>query len=54
MKIIMYIFFICMGLLQLSNAATRGDVQVLEASEKIRYLSQKMAKDYLFLFYNPN
>jgi hypothetical protein len=53
MKKIVYIFFMCMGLLQYSSAATRGDVQVLEASENIRYLSQKMAKDYLFLFYNP-
>jgi len=53
MKKIVYIFFMCLGVLQYSSAATRGDVQVLEASENIRYLSQKMAKNYLFLYYNP-
>ena len=52
MKKIVYIFFLCIGVLQYSSAATRGDVQVLEASENIRYLSQRMAKDYLILFYN--
>ncbi len=35
-------------------AATRGDIKVLEASENIRYLSQKMVKDYLFFYKNQN
>ncbi len=34
-------------------AATIGDVKVLEASENIRYLSQKIAKDYLYLYKYP-
>ena len=34
-------------------AATRGDIKVIEASENIRYLSQKMVKDYLFFYKNP-
>jgi len=33
--------------------ATRGDIKVIEASENIRYLSQKMVKDYLFFYKNP-
>ncbi len=32
---------------------TRGDVKVIEASENIRYLSQKIAKEYLFLYRYP-
>jgi len=33
--------------------ATRSDIRVIEASEDIVYISQKMVKDYLFLFVNP-
>lgn len=32
---------------------TRGDVQIIEATENIRYISQQMAKEYLFLFKTP-
>jgi len=32
---------------------TRGDVKIIEATENIRYLSQKMAKEYLFLYTYP-
>ncbi len=35
-------------------SATRGDIKVLEASENIRYLSQKMVKDYLFFYKNQS
>lgn len=35
-------------------AATRGDIKVIEASENIRYLSQKMVKDYLFFYKHQN
>ncbi len=31
-------------------SATRGDIKVIEASENIRYLSQKIVKEYLFFF----
>ncbi len=34
-------------------AATRSDVNVIEAAENIRYLSQKIAKDYLHLYSRP-
>lgn len=34
-------------------SATRGDIKVIEASENIRYLSQKMVKEYLFFYKNP-
>ena len=33
--------------------ATRGDVNVLEATESIRYLSQKMAREYIYVYLNP-
>lgn len=35
-------------------AATRGDIKVIEASENIRYLSQKMVKEYLFFYKNQD
>ena len=34
--------------------ATRGDIKVIEASENIRYLSQKMVKEYLFFYRYPD
>ena len=32
---------------------TRGDIKVLEATENIRFLSQQIVKEYLFLFKTP-
>ncbi len=42
-------------MLQVSSlyGSTRGDVKVIEASENIRYLGQKIAKEYLLLYHNP-
>ncbi len=37
----------------ISSAATRSDINVIEAAEKIRYLSQKIAKNYLYLYARP-
>jgi len=37
----------------LLEAATRSDIKIIEASEDIRYLSQKIAKDYLFYYKYP-
>jgi len=54
MKKIFYIFFLLLGSTLFSEAATRGDVNIIEASENIRYLSQKMVKDYLFLYKHPD
>ena len=34
-------------------SATRGDIKIIEASENIRYLSQKIVKDYLLFYKNP-
>jgi hypothetical protein len=42
-----------LGMTLFSDAATRGDVKVIESSEDIRYLSQKIVKNYLFLYKNP-
>ena len=53
MKKIFYIYFIFLGLTLYSVAATRGDVMIMEASEDIRFLSQKIVKNYLFLYKNP-
>jgi hypothetical protein len=41
-------------LLSLSSfASSRSDVQIIEATEKIRYWGQKISKEYLYLYYNP-
>jgi len=34
-------------------ASTRGDVKIIEASENLRYLGQKISKEYLFFYQNP-
>ena len=54
MKNIVYIFLFLVVSSQLGMSATRGDVKVLEASENIRYLSQKIVKDYLFYYKHSN
>ncbi len=38
---------------QKKAVVTRGDVKIIEATENIRYISQQMAKEYLFLFLTP-
>ena len=53
MKILFYAVLFFLANTVFSQAATRGDVKVIEASENIRYLSQKMVKDYLFLYKYP-
>ncbi|WP_457607283.1 hypothetical protein [Nitratifractor sp.] len=35
------------------SAATRAEVNVLEATENIRFLSQRITKNYLYLYANP-
>jgi hypothetical protein len=37
----------------ISVASTRGDVQVIEATENIRFLSQKIVKDYMYFTLHP-
>jgi len=36
-----------------SLASSRSDVQIIEATENIRYWGQKISKEYLYLYYNP-
>ena len=52
-KLMISIIFLAVVTLNV-NAATRGDIKVLESSESIRYLSQKIVKDYLFLYRYPD
>ncbi len=54
MKKIFYIFLLFIGVTLFSEAATRGDIKVIEASENIRFLSQKIVKDYLFFYRNQD
>ncbi|MBU1667714.1 hypothetical protein KKC13_04790 [bacterium] len=53
MKKIVFVIAMSLALVLSSEASTRSDVQIIEASENIRYLSQKISKDYLFLYQNP-
>jgi len=48
-----YILFLLFCMTSMIHAATRGDVKIIEASESIRYLSQKMVKDYLYVYRFP-
>ncbi len=53
MKRILYILVaICLSTMSIS-ASSRSDVQIIEATENIRYLGQKISKDYLYLYNNP-
>ncbi len=40
-------------LLTFGFGATRSDINAIEAAERIRFLSQKIAKDYLYLYARP-
>jgi len=50
-------YFRLLGLLCLVNislfAVTRGDIKILEATENIRYVSQKIVKNYFFSYAYP-
>jgi len=52
MKRVFYAWLTVLGFTLYSHAATRGDVKIIEASENIRYLSQKIVKEYLYLYKN--
>ena len=53
MKRVLYILFaICISTLS-SFSSSRSDVKIIEATENIRYLGQKLSKDYLYLYSNP-
>ena len=46
-----FLFLLLIG--TTGQSATRSDINTIEAAEKIRYLSQKIAKDYLYLYSRP-
>jgi len=52
MKRVLYICITILALFEYTIASTRGDVKILEATENIQYLSQKIAIDYLFFYKN--
>jgi len=53
MKRLALIVLLALGITGPLSAATRTDVNVLEATENIRFLSQEITKSYLYLFANP-
>ncbi len=53
MKRLLNILLILFLLSIYTLASTRGDVKIIEASENIRYLGQKITKEYLYLYQNP-
>jgi ribosomal protein S24E len=56
MRVIDKIFYIPLITIALSVTlfpSSRSDVKIIESTENIRYLGQKISKDYLYLYYNP-
>lgn len=53
MKKIFYIYLLILSLSSISFASTRADAKIIETSENIRYLSQKIVKNYLYLYRHP-
>ncbi len=53
MKTLTRIFLFLIWIGTVGQSATRSDINTIEAAEKIRYLSQKIAKDYLHLYSRP-
>ncbi len=53
MKRILYILVAIYLLTTGIYASSRSDVKIIEATENIRYLGQKLSKDYLYLYSNP-
>ncbi len=52
-KKIFYITLIMFGATLFTHASTNNDIKIIEATKNIQYLSQKISKDYLYLYYNP-
>ena len=53
MKRIITGWLLAAGMLLPLSAATRTDVNIIEATEDIRFLSQQITKNYLYLYANP-
>jgi len=54
MKQLVSIVALLLGTIILAPAATLNDVKILEASENIKYLTQNIAKNYLYLYIYPD
>ena len=54
MKQLLSVVIILLGTTLAAPAATLSDVKILEATGNIKYLTQKIAKDYLYLYTYPN
>ncbi|CAA6810137.1 MAG: Nitric oxide-responding transcriptional regulator Dnr (Crp/Fnr family) [uncultured Sulfurovum sp.] len=54
MKKKLYIIFIIITYVTNSFALTRGDVQIIEATENIQYLGEKISTNYFLLYKKPN
>ena len=54
MKKKLYIIFILITYITNSLALTRGDVQIIEATENIQYLGEKISTNYFLLYKKPN
>ena len=53
MKALLRIVWLAVLAVLYGQAATRSDINTIEAAENVRYLSQKIAKDYLYLYSRP-
>ncbi len=53
MRNFFYIITAVLSLFESTYCSTRGDVTIIEATENIQYLSQKIATDYLFFYNKP-
>ena len=53
MKMLSRIIFLLLLMASFGGAATRSDINAIEAAERVRFLSQKIAKDYLYLYARP-
>jgi len=52
-RLIFSIIFLLLVGIESLNASTRADVNILEATEHIRYLSQELVAKYLYFYANP-
>ncbi len=53
MKWLVSVIAMIIGTSIITSAATLSDVKILEASGNIKYITQKIAKDYLYLYTYP-
>jgi len=54
MKKLLNILLLTLFFTHIVYPSTRGDVKIIESTEKIRFLGQKISKEYLYLYEDPN